>query len=158
MHGGARCGPNISTSITDIDPAAWDALEAGGSPFLRHAFLAALESTWCVGGKSGWQAHAHNAARRTRTRRPRCRRTKRRIPLASSSSIFPGRRPYAQHGLNYYPKLVVGVPFTPAGGARLLVRPDLDASVMRRGLIAALREFAEGARVFVDPCAVRRRG
>jgi predicted N-acyltransferase len=31
---------NISTSITDIDPAAWDALDAGGSPFLRHAFLA----------------------------------------------------------------------------------------------------------------------
>ena len=46
---------STSTSITDIDPAAWDALDQGGSPFLRHAFLAALEETGCVGRRTGWQ-------------------------------------------------------------------------------------------------------
>jgi predicted N-acyltransferase len=34
------------------------------------------------------------------------------------------------------------VPFTPASGARLLVRPDLDAAKIRAQLIAAIREFA----------------
>ena len=47
---------NISTSITDIDPAAWDALDHGGSPFLRHAFLSALETTGCIGRRTGWQS------------------------------------------------------------------------------------------------------
>ena len=46
---------NTSTSITAIDSAAWDALDAGGSPFLRHAFLSSLESTGCVGAGTGWQ-------------------------------------------------------------------------------------------------------
>ena len=46
---------STSTSITDIDSAAWDALDAGGSPFLRHAFLAALEDTRCVGASTGWE-------------------------------------------------------------------------------------------------------
>jgi predicted N-acyltransferase len=50
---------------------------------------------------------------------------------------------YAQHGLAYYPKLVLGVPFTPATGARLLVRPDLDAQATRTALIGAIRGFAE---------------
>ncbi|HEV8442715.1 MAG TPA: peptidogalycan biosysnthesis protein, partial [Steroidobacteraceae bacterium] len=45
---------NISTSITGIDPAAWDALDSGGAPFLRHAFLAGLESSGSVGARSGW--------------------------------------------------------------------------------------------------------
>ena len=36
---------------------------------------------------------------------------------------FSWAQAYAQHGLAYYPKLVLGVPFTPASGARLLVRP-----------------------------------
>ncbi len=55
---------------------------------------------------------------------------------------FSWAQAYAQHGLAYYPKLVLGVPFTPASGARLLVRPDLDAAKMRALLIAAIREFA----------------
>ena len=49
---------------------------------------------------------------------------------------------YAQHGLAYYPKLVLGVPFTPATGARLLIRPDLDPAPTRALLIAAIRDFA----------------
>jgi predicted N-acyltransferase len=53
---------------------------------------------------------------------------------------------YAQHGLAYYPKLAIGVPFTPATGPRLLVRPDLDAGEMRRQLIVAVRDFAEARR------------
>jgi uncharacterized protein len=43
------------TSIDAIDPAAWNALEHGGVPFLRHEFLAALEHSGAVGPGTGWQ-------------------------------------------------------------------------------------------------------
>jgi len=133
---------NISTSITGTDSAAWDALDAGGSPFLRHAFLAQLEITHCVGGATGWQPA------------PITLHDEKGLAAAVPAYIkahsfgefvfdFSWAQAYAQHGLAYYPKLVLGVPFTPASGARLLVRPDLDAVLMRRNLIAAVREYAE---------------
>jgi uncharacterized protein len=132
---------NISTSISDIDPAAWDALDAGGSPFLRHAFLAALESTGCVGRSTGWDPA------------PLTLYDERGLAAAVPAYVkahsygefvfdFSWAQAYSQHGLSYYPKLVLGVPFTPATGARLLVRPDLDAASVRVQLIAALRELA----------------
>ncbi len=132
---------NTSTSITAIDAASWDALDAGGSPFLRHAFLSALESTGCVGTGTGWQPA------------PVTLYDERGLAAAAPAYVkmhsfgefvfdFSWAQAYAQHGLAYYPKLVIGVPFTPASGARLLVRPDLDAAKMRGLLIAAVREFA----------------
>ncbi len=132
---------NTSTSISDIDPAAWDALDGGGSPFLRHAFLAALETAGCVGRDTGWEPA------------PLTLHDERGLAAAVPAYVkshsfgefvfdFSWAQAYAQHGLSYYPKLVLGVPFTPATGVRLLVRPDLDAAAMRLRLIAALRDFA----------------
>ena len=133
---------NISTSISDTDPAAWDALDAGGSPFLRHAFLATLESTGCVGAETGWYPA------------PITLHDERGLAAAAPAYVkahsfgefvfdFSWAQAYARHGLAYYPKLVLGVPFTPVSGARLLVRPDLDAAKTRGQLIAAIRDFAE---------------
>jgi predicted N-acyltransferase len=137
---------NISTSITGIDPAAWDALDAGGSPFLRHAFLASLERTGCVGAGTGWEPA------------PITLHDERGLAAAVPAYVkshsfgefvfdFSWAQAFAQHGLEYYPKLVLGVPFTPASGARLLVRPDLPAAKTRGALIAAIHEFA-GTRNF----------
>src|SRR5688572_13326053 len=133
---------NISTSISDIDPAAWDALDTGGVPFLRHAFLAGLEKTGCVGGRTGWipspitlhDAHGLAAA----------------VPAYLKTHSFgefvfdfSWAQAYAQHGLAYYPKLVIGVPFTPATAPRLLVRPGVDAAAARGALVDAIQAFAE---------------
>ena len=133
---------NISTSITAIDPQAWDALDAHGSPFLRHAFLAALENTGCVAGASGW----HPAPVTLHDARGLAAAAPAYVKANSFGEFvfdFSWAQAYAQHGLAYYPKLVLGVPFTPASGARLLVRPDLDVMEMRTQLIAAIREFAQ---------------
>jgi predicted N-acyltransferase len=133
---------NISTSISDIDPVAWDALDAGGSPFLRHAFLATLERTGCVGADTGWYpapVTLHDAKG---------------LAAAAPAYVkahsfgefvfdFSWANAYSSHGLAYYPKLVLGVPFTPVSGERLLVRPDLDAAKTRALLIEAIRDFAE---------------
>ena len=132
---------SISTSISDIDPAAWDALNPGGVPFLRHAFLAGLESGHCVGPGTGWtpspitlsDEHGLAAA----------------VPAWIKAHSFgefvfdfAWAQAYAQHGLAYYPKLVLGVPFTPATAPRLLIRPGLDANVWRAALVQAIQEFA----------------
>jgi predicted N-acyltransferase len=133
---------SISTSITDIDPAGWDALDAGGSPFLRHAFLAALESTGCVGPDTGWLPA------------PITLHDERGLAAAAPAYVkvhsygefvfdFAWARAYGQHGLHYYPKLTLAVPFTPVSGERLLIRPGLDAPAARAALIDALRGFAE---------------
>ncbi len=132
---------STSTRITDIEPAAWDALVPDGAPFLRHAFLAALEKTGCVGPGTGWQpAHVtlHDAG-----------------GLAAAAPVyikshsygefvfdFSWAQAYEQHGLAYYPKLLIGVPFTPATAPRLLIRPDLDATAMRIRLLQAIQDFA----------------
>lgn len=132
---------NISTSISDIDASAWDALDSGGAPFLRHAFLAALEHTGCVGPGTGW------------TPAPITLHDERGLAAAAPAYVkshsfgefvfdFSWAQAYGQHGLAYYPKLVVGVPFTPAAAPRLLVRPDLDAQAARRALVRAIEEFA----------------
>jgi predicted N-acyltransferase len=132
---------NISTSISDIDPDAWDALDANGAPFLRHAFLAALERTGCVGGATGWL--------------PAPVAIYDELGLAAAAPVyvkthsfgefvfdFSWAQAYAQHGLDYYPKLVVGSPFTPATAPRLLVRPGADAPTLRAKLIQAIETLA----------------
>ena len=43
----------IAASLAAVDAAEWDAL-AGSQPFVRHAFLHALETTGCVGANTGW--------------------------------------------------------------------------------------------------------
>ena len=105
---------SISTSISDIDSAAWDALDAGGSPFLRHAFLASLESARAASAPdTGWQPA------------PITLHDEHGLAAAAPAYVkahsfgefvfdFSWAQAYAQHGLAYYPKLVLGVPFTPA--------------------------------------------
>jgi predicted N-acyltransferase len=132
---------NISTSITDIDPAAWDALDIGGVPFLRHAFLAGLESSGCVGRGTGWiptpvtlhDEHGLAAAAPVYVKTH---------SMGEFVFDFSWAQAYAQHGLEYYPKLVVGVPFTPATAPRLLIRPGVDAVAARKALVLAIQELA----------------
>jgi uncharacterized protein len=134
------------TSIDQLDPQAWNALAGTEVPFLRHEFLAALEHTGCVGPGSGWTPAyitLHDAAG---------------LAAAAPAFIkshsygefvfdFSWAEAYTHFGRNYYPKLSVCVPFTPATGARLLVRPDLAASLVRRRLIKAIEDVITESRI-----------
>jgi predicted N-acyltransferase len=52
--------------IDAISAEHWDGLLAADStPFLRHAFLAALEEHGCVGGNTGWQVPTWRFTQRT---------------------------------------------------------------------------------------------
>jgi hypothetical protein len=128
------------TSIDQLDPKAWNALAGTEVPFLRHEFLAALEHTGCVGPVSGWTPAyitLHDATGLAAA-----------APAFLKSHSFgefvfdfSWAEAYAQLGRSYYPKLTVCVPFTPATGARLLLRPDVAGPAVRGRLAQAIEDF-----------------
>ncbi len=127
----------VHGSIGELDRNAWNALNKTNNPFLRHEFLLALELHRCVGADSGWQPAivTLDDGGRLVAAAP--------AYLKSNSYgefvfDFAWAQAYARYGLRYYPKLVVGVPFTPATGPRLLVAPDADGAAQRAALIEAL--------------------
>jgi predicted N-acyltransferase len=129
-------------SITDLPPEEWDALDPTGHPFLRHAFLESLEGTGCVGGDSGWDPQ-HLVIRDDRgtvvAAVPQYLKAHSWGEFIFDMSWAQG---YARSGLEYYPKLLSAVPFTPVTGPRLLVRPDLEKDGLRDSLAELLIEAA----------------
>ena len=125
-----------------IPASDWDALDAAGNPFLAHAFLESLESCGCVGAASGWLPRhllLHDDDGRLVAAAPRYLKAH-----SWGEFVFDWNwaQSYAHAGLDYYPKHVVAVPFTPVTGPRLLVRPGDDAGELRATLAAALRDDA----------------
>lgn len=123
----------VFTAVQEIPAQAWNELLARQpvpTPFMRHEYLAALEASGSATLETGWQpcfitlweGDALVAA----------------CPLyaknhSSGEYVFDWAwaRAYAEHGLEYYPKAVIAVPFTPVPGSRLLAR---DAAL--RALLA----------------------
>jgi uncharacterized protein len=133
------------TRIRDIAADQWNAL-AEGNPFLRHEFLSALEDSGCVSPAQGWTAQ-HIALfdeQGLAAAAPLYRKTH---SWGEFVFDFAWARAFEQQGLEYFPKLVCAVPFTPATGPRLLCRPGLDPSPLRVALIAALCERAQSDRL-----------
>lgn len=137
----------IVTTIDRVPAEQWNALDLGGSPFLRHEFLAALEHTGCVGAGTGWDS-------RHLVLLDESGRLEAAVPLyrkADSWGEFvfdwSWARAYAQAGLRYYPKLISMPPFTPATGPRLLVAAGARSAEVRQRLAQALIEHARSERV-----------
>jgi predicted N-acyltransferase len=111
------------------------------NPFLSHHFLAALEASKSAGGRTGWQPQhlLVQSADGTLLAAAPCY-------LKSHSRgeyVFDAgwAEAFARAGGSYYPKLQVAIPFTPAPGRRLLVRPGAQAEEARRALAAGLLEL-----------------
>ena len=123
--------------LADIAPAAWDALLPEAQPFLRHAFLAALEDSGSVGVHTGWQpAHRllRDAAGEVRAALPAYIKEH-----SFGEYVFDmGWAEACQRaGIAYYPKLLGAVPFSPVSGPRLLGDPQ-QAGVLLDELTASL--------------------
>jgi predicted N-acyltransferase len=140
----ACANPPVSTSGLIVENGAdlGDGPSQGErfNPFISHAFLDALETSKSVGGRTGWlptHVIVEGKAGRLMAAAP--------CYIKSHSMgeyVFDHAWADAYHrsGLDYYPKLQVCVPFTPATGRRLLVAPDADPLAMR-ALIAGLKEW-----------------
>lgn len=118
-------------SITALSAGEWDAL-AKGHPLLSHAYLEALESTQCATARTGW-APRHLAIRRNGAIRAV-------MPLYAKSHSrgeyvfdYVWAHAYARYGMNYHPKLVCAIPFTPVPGPRLLAYDHNDRLLLLEG-------------------------
>ena len=127
----------VVESIHDIQPEDWNALTGTGNPFLRHAFLAALETHGAVGRDSGWHPQYLTVTDHQRLLGA--------VPLFLKDHSFgefvfdwSWAEAYARAGLDYYPKLIAAVPYTPVTGHRLLIHRQTD----RAKVVAALVEGA----------------
>ncbi len=129
-------------SVAEVPREAWDALVGDESPFLEWDWLASLEASGAVGPETGWLP------------RPLVVRDGARLlaacPLYLKSHsegefVFDwGWADAAERaGIRYYPKLLVGVPFTPVTGARFLVAVGEDRAKWVGRLAASLREICE---------------
>ncbi len=128
---------SIVEDLAGVPAAAWDALTGDEHPFVEHAFLRLLESSESVGPGTGWQPRhvlVHDGDRLVGAA-PAYRKTD-----SYGEYIFDWAwaDAAARAGLRYYPKLVVGVPFTPATGPRLLSHPETDRDAVLGALLGGL--------------------
>jgi predicted N-acyltransferase len=137
----------VTGSLAGVPAADWNALVAHacgggtGNPFVRHEFLAALLESGCASARSGWQPQFLLLERDGR--------------LAGAMPLFVKSHSwgeyvfdwawadaYERHGIDYYPKLLAAVPFTPVAGPRL---PACDArarDALAAAALEAAREFS----------------
>ena len=140
----------IMEGVSAIDREEWNACAGTANPFIGYDFLASLEESGSVGGRSGWQplpivipgSDGRPAA----------------IAPAYAKSHSQGEYVFdhgwadawQRAGGAYYPKLQVAAPFSPVPGPRLLLRdPELapallgalEAVVNQNGLSSAHATF-----------------
>ncbi len=128
-------------AIDEIPQAAWDALRPDDNPFVAHAFLAGLERHGCICARTGWRPHhlgLYDGHRLLAT-----------APLylkgnSHGEFVFDWSwaSAHARHGLDYYPKLLCAVPYSPVTGPRLLAGSGADADALRRVLAQAIQTEA----------------
>ena len=131
----------VSNSLQDVDAAQWDRLLASqgqSSPFMRHAYLAALHDSGCAAAATGWILHLFTLCEGSALVAA-CVVYEKSHSYGEYVFDWAWANAYAQHGLAYYPKAVVAVPFTPVPGPRLLA----GNAVHRVALVRALERWCE---------------
>ncbi len=130
----------ILNGLAAVDADAWNALVGDGSPFLEWEWLVSLEESGCVSGQTGWLPQ-HLTLWDGQNLIGAC-------PLyvkGHSQGEFVFDHAWAdaaqRAGMRYYPKLLVGVPFTPAAGARFLAHRSADRAAVVRALGTMLKDL-----------------
>ncbi|NIP16838.1 MAG: GNAT family N-acetyltransferase [Xanthomonadales bacterium] len=128
-------------SIGDIAAGHWNGLFGGGNPFVRHEFLDALESSGSVGGATGWQPQ-HLVLEEGNEQVAA-------MPLYLKTHSYGEfvfdwgwAEAYARHGLEYYPKLLTAVPFTPSAGPRIGFAAEQGRRKLVESIVAVVQELA----------------
>ncbi len=143
----------VFSSYSEISEADWDSCacpeaQSGGrplDPFTTYRFLSALETSGSIGPGTGWL--------------PRPLLLRAADTLIGAAPLFLKQHSQGEYifdhawadaleraGGQYYPKLQVAVPFTPATGRRLLARRRHEIEA-RAGILAALHAMTEEAQL-----------
>jgi predicted N-acyltransferase len=131
----------VVENLDEIPAEQWDALrkeQPDNTPFLAHAFLLALQESGCATPATGWRAQFLTLWQGEQLTGA--------LPLYAKTHSWgefvfdwAWAEAYQRHGLDYYPKLVASIPFTPVTGARLLA----DSAATRAQLIEAALQLAK---------------
>jgi uncharacterized protein len=130
--------------LDEIDAGAWNALLPDDNPFLRHEFLSGLENSGSLRADYGWRAQHLGLYRAGK--------------LVAAAPLYLKRNShgefvfdwswasaYERVGLDYYPKLLGAVPYSPVNGPRLLVGHGNDADKLRENLTQTISAETERA-------------
>ncbi len=135
----------VLNSPLAVDAAAWDALlwaQQDANPFMRHDYLAALHSTGAATPATGWTPRfitlwrSVEGAEGGQTLVAACPLYIKAHSYGEYVFDWAWANAYQQHGLDYYPKAVIAVPFTPVPGARLLARTQADRALLVKAAVA----------------------
>ena len=123
-------------SLTQVNADDWNRLAGSAYPFLRYEFLLALEQSGSVCASTGWQARHLLVTEQGQVIAA--------MPVYEKTHswgeyVFDQQwaQAYQYYGLNYYPKWLTSVPFTPCQGPRLLLDDGIDQAT----IISLLLEF-----------------
>jgi len=133
-------------SLSEISSNQWNRLLDSEYPFLRYEFLATLESSGSASEKSGWSPRHCLVFDKQGDEEMLIAA----MPLYEKSHSYgeyvfdhDWANAYQQHGLNYFPKWITAIPFTPCEGYRLLVKEGIDRTVIYRKVIDFLKNKAD---------------
>ena len=126
--------------MSQINREHWNTLVGDKYPFLRHEFLDLAEKTGCVAPECGWSPRHLTVADDENKGKIRAA-----MPLYEKTHSWgefvfdwAWAEAYERNGLNYYPKLVSAVPFTPASSPRILLANERDSDGAKKLLESAL--------------------
>jgi predicted N-acyltransferase len=135
----------LLSSMQDILAQDWDALlaqQTEPTPFMRHAYLLAMEESGSATPETGWKLQVLTLRHKE-------------SKLAGALVLYIKPHSYGEyvfdwawadayqrHGLNYYPKAVTAVPFTPVPGARLLADSDVSQAALLEAAVALAKKEA----------------
>ena len=130
------------SAIADIPPSLWNGLFDSVNPFVQHAFLLALEQSGCVSEQTGWQPRHLMLMDGDKPVAV--------MPLYAKNHSYGEfvfdwgwAEAYTRHGLNYYPKLITAIPFSPIAGPRVGVSPGVEPGEVFAALLSAIHQLAE---------------
>jgi hypothetical protein len=136
-------------SIAEVSSDDWNRLANEASPFLKHEFLLALEESGCTTPATGWQpchliafTNEDSETERLVAALPLYRKTN-----SYGEYVFDWSwaDAYQRNGLEYYPKLLTAIPFTPSVAPRFLLGSEgPESAVERTRIIKSLIETVTG--------------
>lgn len=131
----------LHSAATEIPDTDWALLDHGNDPFASRAFLGTAEKVGAAGTAMGWQAQ-HLALYEGKLLLGLLPLYLRNHSFGDFSRDWNWPSAWQRAGLDYYPKLVSGMPYTPSPGPRLLVRQGIDREPVADALIDAALEVA----------------
>ncbi len=129
---------------TQLPPEAWNALlahEAAPSPFIRLEYLCALHDSGSATADTGWQP-CFVTLWRAGALQAACPLYLKQHSYGEYVFDWSWANAYEQHGLRYYPKGLVAVPFTPVPGARLLAVDGTARAALLQALLAQVQQHS----------------